>query len=435
MKYHELTQIATYLQSQKKLACIKRIEDSVFLLDFINLKLIFDLTRSKSGIYQAELIAKNYNAPFDVMLKKYFSNALIKDIQVLKNNRILSIHTQALKAYKSFENIIFFEFTGKNTNVIITDENLIIIEALRHIEKSYRSVELGKKLQALQEIKISEKFELIEDFNAYFKQVFCNINESKLKDLKASKHALITKKITQNKLILARLEKEEDLLLLAQQNSHKASVLLAHLYEVNDYERNFKLTDFDGKVLEFKLELPAKYAVNDFFAKAKKLKQKAKNIHIQRQNLEEKIIFYERLLHLAETIKTRFELEVLFPKKAKKEKTKELDDKGVVSFYFNEFKILVGRNEAANVFLLEHSKKDDMWLHVQALPSAHVFIVSNKQKLSQEVLQFAAKLCVNFSKLNSGAYLVDYTQRKFVKIKHKALVNYTNYQSLSVLKE
>ncbi|MBK1973783.1 DUF814 domain-containing protein [Campylobacter sp. TTU-622] len=145
--------------------------------------------------------------------------------------------------------------------------------------------------------------------------------------------------------------------------------------------------------------------------------------------------FYEKLYRLLCNAKDLFELELLFPRKKLNENKKIQKDSNIIDFYFNEFKISVGKNEKGNEFLLKNSKKEDLWFHIKDFSSAHVFITSNKQKINEEVIEFAAKLCINFSNLKPGSYLVDYTKRNFVKIKEKALVNYTNFKSMKLIKE
>ena len=75
MKYQELLQIAKFLQTQKRLNLIKRLADNALCVNFGDFELIFDMSRGASAIYRADLASKNYNAPFDIMLAKYFSNA------------------------------------------------------------------------------------------------------------------------------------------------------------------------------------------------------------------------------------------------------------------------------------------------------------------------------------------------------------------------
>ena len=47
----------------------------------------------------AKLMSKNYNAPFDFMLKKYFNNAFIKEVKLLQDNRIAAINSNKVKLF------------------------------------------------------------------------------------------------------------------------------------------------------------------------------------------------------------------------------------------------------------------------------------------------------------------------------------------------
>lgn len=436
MKYTELVQICDFLKQYKRLDFIKRIDDNVLCLSFDKEHYIFDLNKSESGIYTANVKMKSYNAPFDYALKKYFSNALIKELKVLENNRILCLKVELNKAYKSYESVIYFEFTGKNTNAVITDSKGLILEALRHIDKSYRQVKPNLMLLELKPFKMDTNFIKIDDFKAYFEEKFHALYGKKLLQNKNIKLSFLDHKIAKIKQNLKDLEKEDDLLLKAKDLSQKADILFANLSFLKEYERKFTLLDFEGKEVEFVLENSPKMSANAFYKNAKKLKQKAKNICLQRENLEEKLEFLSALKNLVQNCQSLFELEILLPKKSKKELTKKDENElGIASFYYKEFKICVGKNEKGNIYLLKNTKKNDMWLHIKDVPSSHTFIIHNKQNISQEVLEFAAKLCVSFSKLNPGSVLVDYTTRNFVKVREKAFVNYTNYKTLSVLKE
>lgn len=435
MKYTELLQLRNFFDHFKKIDFIKRVNDNILELSFDRQRFIFDLTRGMSAIYTAKLTAKNYNAPFDFMLKKYFSNALIKEVKVLENNRIMCFSVKANKAYKSYENKIYFEFTGKNTNAIITNEKNLIIEALRHIDKSYRIIKPNVFLEALKPYKMDENKELISDFYAYFNEKFHSLNENKIKQIKALKIIQIDKKIQNLKELYFNLEEEEKLLNKALELRKQADILFANLSVLKDYEREFELDDFEGKKINFKLELSPKESANSFYKNAKKLEQKAKNLNIQRQNLKDKLDFADNLKELLEKAKSEFELEILLPKKNIRKNQENKQDNAIANFYFNEFKICVGKNEKGNENLLKSAKKNDLWFHVKDLPSSHVLIISNKQKISEEVIEFAAKLCVSFSKLKKGSYWVDYTSKNFVKIQQKALVNYTNFQSIMIVKD
>lgn len=56
--------------------------------------------------------------------------------------------------------------------------------------------------------------------------------------------------------------------------------------------------------------------------------------------------------------KNEFELEILLPKKSTKKNQENKQDNGIANFYFNEFKICVGKNEKGNENLLKSAKKE-----------------------------------------------------------------------------
>jgi predicted ribosome quality control (RQC) complex YloA/Tae2 family protein len=175
-------------------------------------------------------------------------------------------------------------------------------------------------------------------------------------------------------------------------------------------------------------------AANILFAKAKRLTKKAENIHIELESIEAKIEFYEKLKSLIDKAKSIDEVLVLLPKQHRKIKSKNSSSE-YESFFYEGYKIMVGKSEKGNIKLLKEAKKGDIWLHLKDIASTHVIIRCDKVNLPKRVIEFAAKLCVNFSSVKSGAYLVDYTKRRDVKVKEGAFVNYVNYKTLKVVKE
>jgi predicted ribosome quality control (RQC) complex YloA/Tae2 family protein len=128
------------------------------------------------------------------------------------------------------------------------------------------------------------------------------------------------------------------------------------------------------------------------------------------------------------------EINILLPKQ------RQIKQKGEESLYFETFfvegyKIMIGKNEKGNIALLKEARKSDMWLHLKEMPSSHVIIRTEKQTVPEDVLLFAAKLCVHLSVTSKGGYLVDYTQRKNVKPFDGANVAYEVYQTLKIYKE
>ena len=437
MKYQHLIQICEFLQKFKTLSHIKRVGDNLFKLSFDSYELFFDMNKTACNIHKNGNFVENkiYKAPFDGVLAKRLVKSKIVQISVPENNRILHIKTELKASYKAFISNLYFEFTGRFTNVIITDEKGIILEALRHLDNDIRSIRVGRVLTPLPPTKIKEKeVEKIENFDEFFVSEFEKLNSQNLVQTKNSKLMQIDKKLEILRENLASVPKESELLAKAENLANLGQVLSANLYNLSDWQREFCLNDENGESVEFKLENSPKIAMNEFFNDAKKMRQKAANSHKQSENLNEKIEFYENLKNLIANAKTCEELEILLPKKRISANLKEKNAEFVQSFYIGEFKISVGKNEKGNEFLLKNSAKNDFWFHLKDIPSAHVIVQTNKQNLNDEICEFAAKICVNFSVKEAGNYLVDYTKRLNVSPVKGSFVHYVNFKTISVLK-
>ena len=434
MKYYDLLQIRDYLDEFTKIKDISRVDDKVLMIDFFKEQLLFDLNPQHSAIYKGKVFKKNYNAPFDLALKKYFIGANIKEVIVPKDNRLLKFHCILQKSYKSYEISMVFEFTGKNTNVILI-QNDIIIAALKHVVKSSRKTMPGIKYEELEPYPIKEKeVKKIDNFDEYFIAKFNDIVNKKLEDKKTQKLNLAYKKIEKLNQALNELEDEKKLEEDSKHYQKLADVLSNNLHNLKDYERNFTLKDFDGLEYKYELDNKPRFAINELYKNAKKLRAKAKNQKIEKELLSGKIDVLNKTIELIKETNDSVFLESIFHKKESKE-NKTIKNLGVLNFYFDDYKISVGTNEGANEYLLKNSKKDDLWFHVKDINSAHVFVYSNKTNIDYDLLEYAAKLCVKYSKLSKGYYNVDFTKRKNVKIKEKAYVNYVNYDTIRVENE
>ena len=439
MKYAHLVQIASYLSKFKKISQAKRVSDMAILIEFSGEKIIFDLNKSNSAIYKDDELkeAKIYQAPFDNVLKKRFNASHIKSVECLKDNRILKFTCTQSGSYKSENFILYLEFTGRFTNAVITDENNVIIEALRHIDNSYRKIETGEVLKELPAIAIKEKpCEPITDFEAFFKSEAARINEARIASLKEAKLASVQKKIDSMSEILNSLEDKDELMKKSEEFANYGTLLLANLANFKGCEREICLKDFDGNEIKLTLSDTPKNSANEFYSRSKKLRAKALGVEIEKRNLSEKIEFLEGLKSLLKEAKSAYELEILSPKNKAKQRERQIKDvsENAEIFYVREFKILVGRNEKGNINLLDLAKKDDIWLHLKDVPSAHVIIKTNKSKVPEDVLEMAAKFCVEFSVKGAGRYEVDYTKRENLRRENGANVTYTNYKTIIINK-
>jgi len=361
-------------------------------------------------------------------------------VEVEEGNRIMRLHVKASSSYKALFTTLQLEFTGRNTNAIILDEEGVVLEALRHIDASvsFRSVKVGEPLLALPSRELKEKpFVLEGSVEAYLQDAYQKRLHVRLAETKIQKRALITKKI--EKLInhIAVLENEAELYVQSDVANHHGTLVLANLHRIKGYLERVTLLDFEGKTIEIALPKEAatpQMAANILFKKSKKLRQKALSVHRQKENLEEKKLFLERLSQMVESAVDEEEINILLPKQ------RQVKQKGEESLYYETFfvegyKIMIGKNEKGNIALLKESRKSDMWLHLKEMPSSHVIIRTEKQSVPEDVLLFAAKLCVHLSVTSKGGYLVDYTQRKNVKPFDGANVAYEVYQTLKIYKE
>lgn len=402
----------------------------------------FDLKKGNSDIFITDDYkrSKIYKAPFDVLLSKRLTNAKLEKIEILDDDRIIKFHSLNQSSYAVYKSVLQLEFTGRNTNAILLDENNIILEALRHIDAqtSSRTVIVGDILENLPSPGFTHKsVEKIENIKEFLEQNYIKKQENKLSLAKKQKREALNKKIQKLQSSLNSLSSEEKLNQKAQILSNEASLIFANLHKIKPYDKKVILRDFDEN--EVKIDFPKdfenpKIYANSLFTNAKKLRQRAKNSYIQRENLQDKINFYLGLDSLLKDAKDINSLEILLPKQ-KQQKFKEKENVNYESFFIEGHKILVGKSEKGNIELLKDAKKSDIWLHLKDISSSHVIIKTMKQNVPESVLLFGANLCVYFSGVKEGRFLVDYTQRRNVKIISGARVNYVEYKTLHIEKE
>ena len=340
MKYKELLIINDFLQKYKKISSIHRVDDNVLRILFeADEALFIDLGRNDSYMfYKSDFKqSKRYNAPFDVLLNKRFANAKIDSMVVEEGNRIWRIRVIASSSYKALITTLQLEFTGRNTNAIIVDENEVVLEALRHIDASvsFRCVKVGETLEKLPPKEIKEKpFALEEGVEAYLRSTYTSRLGVKLGELKAQKRLQLEKKSEKLVEAMNALENEEELLAKSEQTHKEATLVLAHLYSIKAYQERVELFDFEGERVSIELPLAhsPQHAANLLFKKSKKLRQKALSIHRQRENLEEKRVFLERMIGVIEAARDLEEIHILTPKSSKQKQKGE--DNNYETFLF-----------------------------------------------------------------------------------------------------
>ncbi|MDR0408735.1 MAG: NFACT RNA binding domain-containing protein [Campylobacteraceae bacterium] len=439
MKYYELLECAKFLQKFKFINRISRVEDNTLKIDFQTAVLYADMKRGASTLFMCDNFqkGKHYHAPFDVILAKKFSNVFVESLELSGEDRVLMIKVLQKNSYKIARSMLLLEFTGKNTNAIILDENGVVSEALRHVDASvsYRVVKTGEKLAALPKYQIDKNFKQIDNVKDFLYKEYEKIQGKSLESLKNSKNIILEKKIAKFETLLKELENEKTLEAKAKDFHLKATLLLSNRHLLAKNTKECELSDLEGDRHKITInENGIQDTIDDFFAKYKRFKQRAKSIHVERENLNEKIEFLNKLLKAVLSAKNREEVEILLPKTTSKTKDK-IQNTAFSLFFADGYKIMVGKNEKGNIELLKAAKKNDIWFHIKDMPSSHVILKTDKSNVGDEIIAFCAKLCLNFSNVNAGVYEVDYTKRQNIKTVEKAHVNYTNFKTIKVQKE
>ncbi len=441
MKLYELNALAQRLNNFTFISRARRIEDNTLEIMFDKSQsYFFTMTRGHGNIYKApsQRPLHGYNAPFDILLHSLLSGSKLIGVEVPHNDRILRFTLAPKSSYKDEIIYLQLEFTGKHTNAILIDENEVIIEALRHIDadSSFRVIRPGMELLSIPPIEHTEMPKEIADIDACLEEKYEQMQIKKLLELKKQKLIVTAKKSEKLGQILKNLPNEESLESQAKEYKGYGNLILTHLYQIKPYDKTLNTYDFEGN--EISIALPKNIRVNRisdyFFNLAKRAKSKAKNVHIEQENLQSKKDFYDNIYYALEQAKEPYELELLVPKRARSLRKKEKLKEGEL-FWIEDYKVLVGRNSNENQKLLAMAKANDLWMHIRDIPSSHVIIRTDKQNLPDSVIHAAAKLCVDFSVKNPGDYEVDYTKRKFVKVQEGSNVLYSKYDTISVTKE
>jgi len=439
MRFFELKQIANYLNRYKNISSIFRIADNTLCLQTKSEgSYYFHMQRSNSYIYKTSRPerTKIYKAPFDSMLERRFNRAQIRGVKILDNDKLIQIEAIISGGYKEQKSILQLEFTGRHTNVIILDEQLTVLEALRHIDinTSSRPVRVGQTLLPLHpNQKVPIDGHKIEDVESFLYAQFNEKTTAELESIRKQKSSMLFKRLKKLQKRFDTLEDENFWQEKALALKNEAEIVIANLHLIKPYEKSVILNDFHGDSIEINLnpDLPTAAMVSKYiFKQAKKARQRSHHIHLERQSLEEKIAF---LRHFADTIEratSKEELNFLMPTSVRRKgSTTQLPYE---VFYIEGLKVMLGRSQKSNEEVLRAARAQDIWFHLQNISSAHVVVVSNKQQLPISVIERAARLCVDFSVTQSGTYAVDYVKRREVRPETGSRVLYNNYKTINI---
>jgi predicted ribosome quality control (RQC) complex YloA/Tae2 family protein len=292
---------------------------------------------------------------------------------------------------------------------------------------------VGQKLLEVPNAPFVAKEYPLEDVESFLYAEYEKSQNQQLESLKKQKISLLSKKLRKLEKLYSSLEEEESLEEEAQKCRHYGNLILSQMHEIKPYARVLNLKDYDASDVE--IELDKSYPTvammsQSLFSRSKKAKQKAKHLHIEKDSLLSKIEHIKLFIHTVQEAQDVAKIALLFPKKLQNKKIKEHDS--VETFWIEGYKVQLGKNEKGNIELLQKARAKDIWLHMKERPSAHVLITTDKQNLPINIIESAARLCVDFTMFEKDRYLVDYTPRREVKIQEGANVLYNKYKTVEV---
>ncbi|MDR2152200.1 MAG: NFACT RNA binding domain-containing protein [Helicobacteraceae bacterium] len=429
MKYSELNAIATIFSQKKRLLRCKRVGENRLYMRFEDERWIADFAAREPILapFENEDFGATFNAPFDQLLTSRASQSDITKAALCEGDKILRLDLVKADGWKTFATALVLEFVPRRFNALLLGANDVILESLRRTTRLQIGYEPPPKPP------FAPKIAPIDDIRALMRSRLAALDFDELERKKNAALAASREKSDKIKRLLndlalpSALENEANLL------GEEATLILANLAKIAPYSKEARIDDFDGKTrliaLE-RLDAPQKEAERKF-SRARKLRAKAKGVFQERQNLEERLAFYDRLILAINESKTLGDLRSVLPS-GQKRGIVERSREPIEEFMIGGFRVLLGRNEKGNALLLKRAKARDTWLHLQSRPSAHLIVQSAKEELPSDVIKRAAQLCARFSLSEKGDYLVDYTKRQFVKVEYGAHVTYSRQKSVAV---
>nr|WP_255709860.1 NFACT RNA binding domain-containing protein [Pontibacter harenae] len=233
----------------------------------------------------------------------------------------------------------------------------------------------------------------------------------------------LTKKLNGTQTVLAQAEAKLNELRHDRSYSQTADVIMANLTNIPPRATEVELYDFytdQNRTYKLKQdETPQKFA--------ERLYRKAKNQHVEVQQLEEKTerkleeaIILEDALQALEEVKDYKQLKSFLKEYAHllTSKQQQQQESPFRVFETEGYKILVGKSAHNNDLLTQrHTFKDDLWLHAKDVSGSHVVIKQQAGKtIPNTVLEKAAQLAAYYSKRKSDSLCpVLYTPKKWVR--------------------
>lgn len=447
--------LADELNSELHHASIKRIyniSNNEFLFKFHNKKNLYISLNNECRINITDFDYTFPTKPSNttMLLRKYLNNYKVLDICSYNKDRIIRIE---LSGYNELKDIttyyLYIELFGRFSNLILTQKDNTIINALKLINSEEKTILPNYKYNSRtnDEYVISNKVDLTtsqaldsiikpcateKDF--YFTNVFNEETTTfdSLSQLLNSFYTSISKKRRINfltgecqkkiNLELKKLKRKlkylnQDLENSNDYNKYKlyGDLILTYGYQ-NKNKDELTCNDFENNSVTIKLNntLSVSDNANKYYARYAKLKRSIEHINNQLQYTNDRIYYLENLLFQLD-ICSEIEITQIYDEYTQTTRKKSEKNSSILKIETDQYTILIGKNNLQNEEItFKLSRRDDIWFHVKDLPGSHVILKCDD--VSDEIIEIAAKYAAIYSKAkNYPKVEVTYTNVKNVK--------------------
>lgn len=474
-----------------KIICIND-HDYLFVLPQKQ-KLFITLNPSGAHFRMTKAEYLNSQTSLSPFLKRHLEGGVITDISQYHNDRIITIsinRTDDLGYYLHYKLIL--ELMGKNSNLIVTDENYLILECLKksfneeriiHPKATYEYLDSqkenpfllkhyqGQSLEGVSKLLLHEinyinnlqgvinrkvNPTIIENEKIHFyifdlyhlggsRTHYSTISEM-LEEYFIKKIAEISQNNEQKRLrhyierelkkLKQKLVKQQTEMEIARKNLHLqevANVLASNIHLVKPHQEEITVHNFytnQNITIKLRTDISPTENINYYFNKYKKAKRTIEHLEKTIENTKAEIEYFNVLQKQADFSNFDDLNEILIEVGMKKPQKRKpkINLLTYVDHYGNI--IWVGKNNLQNEYLtFTVAQKNDYFFHVQGYPGCHVILRGN---LNDQSIKLAATIAATHSKVTASVP-VDYTQVKWVKkIKGQkgSFVTYTKEKSV-----
>ena len=220
-----------------------------------------------------------------------------------------------------------------------------------------------------------------------------------------------------------------------------ADLIMANLYNISQFEKNVKLSDWDsGEIVSIPMntDLTPQENAQGYYNMYSKSKLSVEKLNTLKVEYEDSIAYLEQILY---SINTSDTLPDLYDILSECEEAGFIHSKeGMVSsksviveaVEINGYKIYIGKNNKQNDYIVSKiASPNDYWFHVHNCPGSHVLLkTEGKNKPDEKIIIECCSLAKKYSNAaNDTKAGVIYTLRKNLKKPPKSNLGYVTYKN------